>query len=582
LAAAAWRTLTTALADAQGCLEYDDARPAGSRSRFYRLGYPAAGASQGAVNLFVTSSANPVLPGSAVTLTANVVPNDPGSGFPSGTVQFQVNGSPLGSPVPLVEGTASLTTTPLPAGQPVVTVQYGGDGNFLAGAATLDPPEVVNTPPVAAPVVIQTPPSGGTKVALSDILVHDYDPDGNSIVFESVSPVSKEGGTLSSSPGWVFYTPPVAGFLGADSFTYTIQDSFGASAVGTVSLQPLLSTTASGNATSLDLGNGTYRLIFTGIPWRTYTIQYIEAIQYTEDPASTNWLSLGTATADSWGTCQFDYAPPPGAQPRFYRAVSTFAGATASPFRLAAWTNFIAHTNGRTMEIWSERSLPAGWPNVQPLLAWNTNSLLYGLDGFTAISQCNEFQGSPGQVPATLLTPRHAYLRGHGLGSPGLTTELAGARVWFCAADNTVVTMTIAAKVIRLGTLAGEFYDYGLVVFTEDVPPTLTPMSVLSAANVETYYSATPDLPFMFLGTEQEGHVSAQVPPFVYPLMKGGDSGSPNMIPTPDNVLVMISGRTTSGPSLQMQADIDALSAYLGLNTNNYQLRWYAMRPWGP
>jgi len=31
-----------------------------------------------------------------------------------------------------------------------------------------------------------------------------------------------------------------------------------------------------------------------------------------------------------------------------------------------------------------------------------------------------------------------------------------------------------------------------------------------------------------------------------------------------------------------MQADIDTLTAFVGLSTNNYQLRWYDMRPWGP
>jgi hypothetical protein len=38
----------------------------------------------------------------------------------------------------------------------------------------------------------------------------------------------------------------------------------------------------------------------------------------------------------------------------------------------------------------------------------------------------------------------------------------------------------------------------------------------------------------------------------------------------------------TSGASPQMQADMDTLTAYAGLSTNNYQLRWYDMRAWGP
>jgi hypothetical protein len=154
--------------------------------------------------------------------------------------------------------------------------------------------------------------------------------------------------------------------------------------------------------------------------------------------------------------------------------------------------------------------------------------------------------------------------------------------VWFCTASNTVVAMTIAANLTRYEFGSGNSYDYGLVIFTEDVPDSITPMSVISAADFGTYYYYTPDIPFLFLGTEQLGHCGAgyEVPPFIYPLEKGGDSGSPNMIPLPGNKLVMYSGRTTSGPSLPMQADIDALSLYLGLNTNNYSLRWQDMTPW--
>jgi hypothetical protein len=140
--------------------------------------------------------------------------------------------------------------------------------------------------------------------------------------------------------------------------------------------------------------------------------------------------------------------------------------------------------------------------------------------------------------------------------------------------------MTIAAEVVRYEPEAG--HDYTIVVFTEDVPESISPISVMSPADMEIYYWNTTDLPYLFLGTEQFGNCAAGVPPFVFPIFKGGDSGSPNMIPSPDNKLIMFSGRSTSGFSPQMQADIDALSVYAGLNTNNYQLRWYDLSPWEP
>ncbi len=570
-----WHWVIYGTADDQGNFGFDDAISMASRLLAYRAFSLLPGGGPGAAVLYVTSSANPVLPGTASTFTATVLADDPGLGDPSGTVQFSIDGAQAGPAVPLAGGNASFTPDPLSAGQHSVTVAYSGDTVFQGATAVLDPPQVVNSPPVAPPFLVYCLPSSGAKVAISDLLTNDWDPEGNPIVFDGVSSASVEGGTISQSGGWLFYTPP-ANFGGADSFAYTIQDSFGAQSVGSVMLQPLLSAGPAQTATFIDQTNGTCRILFTGIPWRTYTIQS------SDDPNGTNWVTLGTATADSWGRFEYDDTLPPGTQPRYYRSLSDLSGPTSSPFRLAVWNNFIANTNGRTMDMWTQRSLPDGWPNVPPLLVWNTNCLLYGMDGFTAISQCNEFEGALGQVPATLITPRHAYVRGHGLPGPGLGTDLAGFRVWFCAADNTVVQMTVLAQLTRQGTLNGVFYDYGLLAFTQDVPPSITPMSALSEAGVETYYANTPDLPYLFFATEALGHCSAQIAPFIYPIMKGGDSGSPNMIPSPDNKLIMISGRSTSAPSLQMQADLDVLSTSLGLNTNLYQLRWYDMRPWGP
>jgi len=332
----------------------------------------------------------------------------------------------------------------------------------------------------------------------------------------------------------------------------------------------------SANLTVVNLGNGTCQIVFSGIPWTTYTIQYTGSL---EQP---NWQSITNMIADSQGFFEYVDTLPQGTQSRFYRSVSESAAVTASPFRQAVWTNFIAHTNGQIMNMWSEETYPAGCPNAPPLLAWNTNCLLYGLDGFTGISQCNEFQGAPGQVPVTLLTRRHGYLRGHSVGPNGLETNRAGQRVWFCAADNTVVQMTVAALFVRYEINSTNDYDYSIVEFTTDVPESIRPVSVISPADMEIYYSDTPDLPYLFLATEQAGFCAANVPPFIYNTREGGDSGSPNMIPSPDNKLIMFAGTSTTGFNAQMQADIDTLSTYEGLNPANYQLHWYDLSPWAP
>ena len=45
------------------------------------------------------------------------------------------------------------------------------------------------------------------------------------------------------------------------------------------------------------------------------------------------------------------------------------------------------------------------------------------------------------------------------------------------------------------------------------------------------------------------------------------------MLPMP-NELVFFGGRSTSGPSAEMQSDIDLLCVLQGLNKSEYQLQW--------
>jgi len=87
-----------------------------------------------------TSDANAVS-GQPVTFTANVAAVGPGAGTPSGTVQFFVDGDPMGAPVALSAGSATSPSTQLTAGLHVVTADYSGDANF--GGANDDLTQVV-------------------------------------------------------------------------------------------------------------------------------------------------------------------------------------------------------------------------------------------------------------------------------------------------------------------------------------------------------------------------------------------------------------------------------------------------------
>jgi hypothetical protein len=84
----------------------------------------------------VSSSTNPSTSGQSVTFTATVTSS---TGTPTGTVQFKLGGTNLGSPVALnASGTASVSTTTIPLGTGhIVTAVYGGDTNFNTGTGTL-------------------------------------------------------------------------------------------------------------------------------------------------------------------------------------------------------------------------------------------------------------------------------------------------------------------------------------------------------------------------------------------------------------------------------------------------------------
>lgn len=240
-----------------------------------------------------------------------------------------------------------------------------------------------------------------------------------------------------------------------------------------------------------------------------------------------------------------------------------------------AWTNLIAHTNGRSTAIWSARSRPPGWPDKAPEATWNRASLLWGMEGMTALSPGWEGESAPGQIPVTALTRRHGYTRGHHMGPDGFGTRFAGKKVWFLTKEDQVVERTVVREVVR--TIPANPNDYTLLLFNKDLPQGIQPVAVAHQTNFygqdrvrfKLVYGAPPAV----FKAEQTGHVSADIPGLTMPTWKGGDSGSANLLPLPGK-LVFISGRSTSGASEAMQADMDELCRLQGLNPTRYRLQW--------
>lgn len=260
----------------------------------------------------VQSSSNPARPGQSVTFVITVTPVAPATGVPTGNVQFRVDGAAAGAPAVLTNGVASYTTAALAHGTHTVVAEYAGDANLMGCTNALALSQSINTAPVAAAHTLERYPLQGVKAKLATLLATDTDADGDTLT-ATLSTFSAGGGSVTVSRGWVFYTP-AAGYTNSDSFSYTLSDGFGASVVGTVAVTIKSDVAESRNLSIASTGDGGMKLTFSGIPGRTYTVQY------TEDLRTGSWQALGTATANSLGIYEFTDRPPVSSPLRIYRS----------------------------------------------------------------------------------------------------------------------------------------------------------------------------------------------------------------------------------------------------------------------
>lgn len=115
-------------------------------------------ATPGATTTTIASSANPSVNGQPVSFTATVAPTS-GGGVPTGTVQFVIDGANFGSPVTLVNGSAtSGATSSLSIGSHTVKAIYGGSANF-ASSTSANHSQTVNKAATVATVASSANPS---------------------------------------------------------------------------------------------------------------------------------------------------------------------------------------------------------------------------------------------------------------------------------------------------------------------------------------------------------------------------------------------------------------------------------------
>ncbi len=115
----------------------------------------------------LSSSTNPALVGQNVTFTASVAPGS-GTGPPTGSVAFSVDGTSAATVTLDDTAHASYSTTALSAGTHTVVASYSGDSNYATSGGSLT--ETITEPPAAAPTFT---PGSGTYTSPQSVSITD-------------------------------------------------------------------------------------------------------------------------------------------------------------------------------------------------------------------------------------------------------------------------------------------------------------------------------------------------------------------------------------------------------------------------
>ena len=225
----------------------------------------------------VSSSKNPSGFKDSVTFTASL-PADA-----TGSVTFLTNGVAM-STGSLSSGTATGATTLLPRGTTTLTAQYPGDGKYLGSTNDLAGGQVVtNHSPVAGTAYFNRPQNISLKLAISGLLTNVTDADSDTITLTGVSS-STPGATVKTNSTQVLYASTNNA---GDSFSYTVSDSHGGSATGSVVITVAGQNT--GQNATVSISGSTATLTFYGVPGLSYITQRSTNL--------TDWVNISTNTA---------------------------------------------------------------------------------------------------------------------------------------------------------------------------------------------------------------------------------------------------------------------------------------------
>ena len=150
---------------------------AGNTSEFSLAWKISALASQ----LTVVPSLTSPIYGQSLNFTATVAPFGSALPTPTGTIEFEVDGSPFGSAATLVDGAAtSIGTSTLPAGNHTISAVYLGDSTYTADTGTIS--QAVTPAPLTITAANKSKVYGAADPALAYTVSGLVDGDSQSVV----------------------------------------------------------------------------------------------------------------------------------------------------------------------------------------------------------------------------------------------------------------------------------------------------------------------------------------------------------------------------------------------------------------
>jgi hypothetical protein len=249
---------------------------------------------QAATTTVVHSSLNPSTVGQTVTFTATVTNAGGGTPTPTGTVQFAVDGTNQGSPVPV---NVAFATGLLTVGNHSITATYNGDSNNLgsSGALTQNVNQAATTTTLTSSL---NPSTLGAPVTFTATVTNSGggtpSPTGTVTYFDGPSLVASlplTGGVATFTTGSLTTgNHTITAAYGGDS------NNIGSSRQLTQNVTGAAPTITTANNTTFRVGvAGTFTVATTGSP--TPTLSEVGAL-----PAGVTFVDNGNGTAGLSGT----------------------------------------------------------------------------------------------------------------------------------------------------------------------------------------------------------------------------------------------------------------------------------------